>query len=268
MHNVNATIKKLKDIAHRMVDEVQAKRRPSLDNTPKRAKQARAKAIEADHLDRVREACNALVAGYEAKSLPGILFDVPWTKGMLLDLFRTRIDCPSYYTIIDTGEYRDNGTIATVLRDYVAARRGAADLESIELNKRLDRIRELEAKVKFADLPGFFPTPPAVVALMLEKAEIKPGMKVLEPSAGKGDIADAILLAVPDVRVICIEIAPLLADILEAKHHATFREDFLVASPSAEFDRSSGSTRADAWPRRRTRGRRSTPSEWRVPTRS
>lgn len=36
---------------------------------------------------------------------------------------------------------------------------------------------------------GYFPTPSDVVAKLLDLAEIKPGMKCLEPSAGKGAIA-------------------------------------------------------------------------------
>jgi predicted RNA methylase len=36
---------------------------------------------------------------------------------------------------------------------------------------------------------GWFPTPPAVVALMLDAAALEPGLEVLEPSAGTGAIA-------------------------------------------------------------------------------
>lgn len=38
---------------------------------------------------------------------------------------------------------------------------------------------------------NYFPSPPAVVARLLQLADIKPGMRVLEPSAGKGAIAYA-----------------------------------------------------------------------------
>ena len=41
-----------------------------------------------------------------------------------------------------------------------------------------------------------FPTPRPVIEQMLARANIQPGMTILEPSAGKGDIADA----PPDVK--------------------------------------------------------------------
>lgn len=54
----------------------------------------------------------------------------------------------------------------------------------------------------------FFPTPQPVIAKILSLAQIKPGMKMLEPSAGLGHICqEARKLGVePD----CFEISPLL----------------------------------------------------------
>lgn len=51
---------------------------------------------------------------------------------------------------------------------------------------------------------GWFPSPPAVVAELLQRAEVRPGMRVLEPSAGTGSIVVA-LLAMPSVRVVAVE---------------------------------------------------------------
>ena len=55
-----------------------------------------------------------------------------------------------------------------------------------------DMMKQLEADVQFSNIPGYFPTPKPVVQQMIQKAHIAPGMKVLEPSAGKGNIVDAI----------------------------------------------------------------------------
>lgn len=51
---------------------------------------------------------------------------------------------------------------------------------------------------------GFFPTPVPLARKLVELADIRPGMTVLEPSAGTGRIVDA-LLAVDDVLVTCVE---------------------------------------------------------------
>lgn len=40
---------------------------------------------------------------------------------------------------------------------------------------------------------GFFPTPPAVAAVLLELADVAPGMRVLEPSAGEGHLVSPLV---------------------------------------------------------------------------
>jgi hypothetical protein len=51
---------------------------------------------------------------------------------------------------------------------------------------------------------GWFPTPPAVVELLLDFAELEPGMEVLEPSAGEGAIVRPV--AALGCIVDCIEL--------------------------------------------------------------
>lgn len=74
-------------------------------------------------------------------------------------------------------------------------------------------------------IPGYFNTPPAVVERLMSVADIRPGQRVLEPSAGAGDIADAIRAqgVVPDV----VEIASSLRKILEAKGYNIVGYDFM-----------------------------------------
>ena len=52
---------------------------------------------------------------------------------------------------------------------------------------------------------GFFPTPPAIVARMIEAAQIEPYHRVLEPSAGTGSILRSII---PSAHKTAIEINP------------------------------------------------------------
>lgn len=82
-------------------------------------------------------------------------------------------------------------------------------------------IQEKELEVIGRKIQGFFPTPKPVVDKMLDAADITDGMDILEPSAGKGNIADAI--GKPDV----IEIVPTLREILDAKGHNLVASDFL-----------------------------------------
>lgn len=74
-------------------------------------------------------------------------------------------------------------------------------------------------------IPGYFNTPPAIVERLMSVADIRPGQRVLEPSAGAGDIADAIRAngVTPDV----VEVASSLRKILEAKSYNIVGYDFL-----------------------------------------
>lgn len=84
---------------------------------------------------------------------------------------------------------------------------------------------------------NFFPSPPAVVARLLSLADVRAGMRVLEPSAGKGAIAYACvdLGAVVD----CYELmeanfAALAGDI---RLGSVRRLDFLTQAPEPSYDR-------------------------------
>jgi phospholipid N-methyltransferase len=93
----------------------------------------------------------------------------------------------------------------------------------------------LKAGVQVVVAPQLFPTPPALAARMVELAGIEPGDRVLEPSAGTGNILRAIVDAEvsrkaggPAPHVVAIEINQALADALP-KHLASdvVCDDFL-----------------------------------------
>ena len=75
----------------------------------------------------------------------------------------------------------------------------------------------------------FFPTPPDVVAMLLERAQIKPGMTVLEPSAGHGAIAAACKDA--GAFVDCVEVNPSNTDHLSFQFRSVTICDFLTILP-------------------------------------
>ena len=84
---------------------------------------------------------------------------------------------------------------------------------------------------------GYFPTPVAIVDQLIDLARIKPGMTVLEPSAGRGAIAGPI--AALGAHVDCIEIqrdnALAISDANIGRDLAV--ADFLTVEPHAEYDR-------------------------------
>lgn len=92
----------------------------------------------------------------------------------------------------------------------------------------------------FNDNPNFYPTPPDLAERMLDKIKVKM-VKVLEPSAGKGDLIDAFKKRYsshhyngPDVYA--IEIDPTLQATLRGKKYPLLDTDFLNYVGDDKFD--------------------------------
>ena len=108
--------------------------------------------------------------------------------------------------------------LRAALREYLPLKT-AADKE--------DPVKKAERDLKGKDIPGFFPTPRPAVEEMLDRADIQPGHTVLEPSAGKGDILDAIRERHPDAQTHALEYNSTLRDILQKKGHNVVGNDAL-----------------------------------------
>lgn len=108
--------------------------------------------------------------------------------------------------------------LRAALREYLPLQQ-AADKE--------DPVKKAERELKGRDIPGFFPTPRPAVEEMLDRADIQPGHTVLEPSAGKGDILDALRERHPDAQAHALEYNSTLRDILQKKGHNVVGHDAL-----------------------------------------
>lgn len=115
------------------------------------------------------------------------------------------------------------------------SRKARAHLFDCDVREVMDNVlltEELRTPQEF----GYFPTPPQLVARLLELAQLESWMLVLEPSAGRGAIAQEIAKT---ATVECFEILPEHITALEAGGYARaiFRNDFLSATPTARYDR-------------------------------
>lgn len=80
----------------------------------------------------------------------------------------------------------------------------------------------------------FYPTPRGLAERLVELAQVGDEHTVLEPSAGRGGLADLL----PKDRTVCVEVSGLNAAVLGAKGHAVECADFLQWSePSAVWGR-------------------------------
>lgn len=96
---------------------------------------------------------------------------------------------------------------------------------------------QLKAGVQVVSAPQLFPTPADLAARMVELADIEPGMRVLEPSAGTGRILEQL----PEgCEVVAVEINAALGGRLDADRRAVVIGDFLQCTPETlwgSFDR-------------------------------
>jgi predicted RNA methylase len=84
----------------------------------------------------------------------------------------------------------------------------------------------------------FFPTPPELVAQLLLLTGLRPGMKVLEPSAGHGAIALSAAEVVGKNNVTCHELMPRNVKHLQGLGFSVDEcKDFLQVVPTPVFDR-------------------------------
>jgi protein-L-isoaspartate O-methyltransferase len=199
----------LRELADKLQKDIDAKRNPataSQNLTPRRVRVIEGMRADARRLELVQAAMRTMADAFDAAAHNPSAF----TSDPLL------------------ARYGTLGTRAAF------ERLSTADLEAIAGKPQpsaADRLRELELSLVGTKIPGFFPTPAPVVARMLQLADIEPGHYVLEPSAGKGDIADALrALAAPVTLEVC-EVNYTLRSILTAKGLQVIAHDFLGYTP-------------------------------------
>lgn len=207
--------------------------RPMTQNpTPKRNREYQSRLHDARNMERLQRALVALAAAHEDGSIHAELVELR-SKDDVARLVRKWIDGSKggYYSVIEADDYAETTPRARLLQSMI-------DGSSAErtARERARKVGELQAEVALANIPGFFPTPAAVVSMMLDAADIEPGMRVLEPSAGSGNIADAVRAAHPSAALDVCEINSRLQQLLKLKGHNFVDSDFTEAQ-LGQYDR-------------------------------
>jgi hypothetical protein len=167
-----------------------------------------------------------------------IVLGVSWSK--IVDKVKTYAKRPGIY-----------GTTALSISEKAAKINRLANMGITNLNELRAALRELETvretpaaedpiKSKERELiglkfDGYFPTPRPVIDRIFEEANIETGHTILEPSAGKGSIVDAIVEEYPDTKVTAIEWVHTLREILELKGHNVVGND--IFQHEGQYDR-------------------------------
>jgi len=221
---------KLRELADAMAGEIAGKFADRRENTPKQQRQAAEARNEGRRLERTRDGLRALAALHDAGTVPPELARVRSRKAAY-DLAQGKMHSRGgYYDAgVETGHpYSD---IPAAVAFWALLRADHAE------QRKAEELRQKIAGLKFARIPGYFPTPAPVLARMIEAARLSPGLDVLEPSAGSGAIADAVKAACPDARLHIFEIWNTLREILEGKGYTLAGRDFLDEMPEHQVDR-------------------------------
>lgn len=100
----------------------------------------------------------------------------------------------------------------------------------------IDRLRQLNQQHWQHNVWSFFPTPPAVLRYLLNQAKLQDGLRILEPSAGKGAIVQKIH-ELWNCSIDCIEQNQDFQEILHIKGFNVIGSDFMRAEPQPMYDR-------------------------------
>jgi len=225
---------KFRQLADQMQGQIDERRREMTQNpTPKRMKEYRSRVIEGDDLERAQQALRTLADAHERGTVPPILRELK-SKSEVLPLVRKgTTGGGGYYDVIASMEYKDTSPQGKALQDLMEAK---PELRVADVEKqKAQKLAQMEAEVQFRPLPGFFPTPKPLVRKMIEAADIEEGQKILEPSAGKGDILDVLKEEKPEATdVKAVELMSPLVNILEAKGYDVTSKDFLEYKEPAD----------------------------------
>lgn len=195
-----------------------------LENTPKRQREGMQRRLEAANLERTIEAMKAIIWAAQNNDLPEIYHKLT-SRSKIEGLVSKRSNPVDYYTVRESDQYRDESEFAQGFRSWITSKKSPETNKEAEERQNQNRIAQLISDIRFTQIPGFFPTPKPLIEQMLTLVDINPTHICLEPSAGLGDIADAIKEI--GAAVFCIEVVPALVDICKAKGHDVVCADFL-----------------------------------------
>lgn len=226
-HHTRVNTDALRRSAEKIQERINFCLAPRRENTRKRRQEAENFQREADNLEKLKAKLLAVASAHDAGTVAPILQRVT-TKA--------QVEALNYWSKMPTFDQWNGGAYKTLTRAGIftdeqleEASRALAELGSVELSeeeRRARRIKELERKAAGSNIPGYFPTPHSVVWQVLSLADVRAGHTVLEPSAGSGNIADA-LLPIVGAGLDVIEINYSLQEILQLRGHNIVGDDFL-----------------------------------------
>lgn len=206
--------------------------RPMTQNfTPKRNREYLSRCHDGRNLDRAAQLLRALADLTDANRVPPELANLSPTRwkaaAELVEIPRDP-NC-GYYECRSADDYRRTDPVARFAQSLIdgptAAQKTAALIAEKESRLRRD-----------PSCDGFFPTPRPVADRLAARLFLRPGSRILEPSAGIGTLCEAVRDVCPTAEIVTVERLFDCRDILELKGFAPAGRDFLVYHDASGFD--------------------------------
>jgi len=220
---------KLRALADSMQPEIERRYADRLTNTPKRQREAGEARNDGRRWERARDGLRALAGLHDAGTVPPALAGMR-TKKAAYELARSAMD--------HSGGYYSPGV--DLNKPASQTPEALAFWELLKPNPEREKAEALRRKVdavKLSNIPGYFPTPPEVIARMIDHAGNLDGLDVIEPSAGDGAILDAIRADFPGAKLMACERQFSLREILQLKGYEVAGDDCTQWQPPHLVDR-------------------------------
>jgi len=211
---------KFRAMADKMQPVIDNKLADRPTNTAKRLAQANHSRLEGEKLQRTQQALLGLADMHDAGTVPAVLANITSKKAVfdLMGTVKTNIPNGYHSYSVCTGEPHHTTPEAVALWSLITGK--------TEEQKQAEELKRTIDGLQFSKIPGYFPTPKAVIDLMIDYADIQPHHRILEPNLGSCSIADAVAPLCSEVKG--FEINHTLAEIADAKDYLIEKRDFLT----------------------------------------
>jgi hypothetical protein len=225
-----AGIMKIADTVRKEVDDL--KRRASIPaRTRTEVQNASQAAINLRNALKLYGVLLGLAARWRQGDIPGIMHPIK-SRALIENII-------TYDRPVPWAEEKKRLEKASIItpESYAAVRNYLLSLQVTFEDDPKAKIAAMERELVGRKIPGYFPTPTALVDRMLDQlSTIFPGARVLEPSAGKGNIAERIRVLQPEADIFVIEQQVELQKILTAKGFELVGSDFTMYQTDNHFD--------------------------------
>ncbi len=231
----------LRKAADGLQGQIDKKRSPAIaeqNYTPRRARIAASMGAEADRLEAMQGRLRMLADLHERGEVPKVLAGI--TTRAQLESLRWR-DAPRPNDPYDSGGAARLKRAGITPQNYQQAKEALQALTakpSAEqaAQRARGRIKQRIQEIEYGrGIKDFFQTPEELAKEMVSRADIRPGMHALEPSAGGGAIARQMKAGGLQGKLTVNEPAPALAEILREQGFKPTTQDFLKMG--GQYDR-------------------------------